>query len=75
MRVGKWVFKEAQEEKLSSLIFAGVRLRIGQTKGLRLAVLSTSSVTGSVTEPVCLSVPQFPFCAVWIMSPLVPGSL
>ena len=49
MRAGKWVFKEAYEENLSSLIFAGVRLRVGQTRGLCLTVLST----GSVASPLC----------------------
>lgn len=58
MRVGKWVFKEAyEEENLSSLIFARVRLGVGPTRGLCSAVLcSAVLVTSSVTSPLCASV-------------------
>lgn len=53
MRDGKWVFKEAyEEENLSSLLFAGVRLRVGPTGGLCSTVLGTSSVTSPLSASV-----------------------
>lgn len=55
----KMCFKETGEEgNLPFLIFAGVRLGVGQTRAPGPAVLSTSSVT----TPLCASASSFVLC-------------